>query len=52
MQAALAAFALVSEITNTASTLIATMLATAVYRYLDGYSIYLSHLPTQSPLSH
>jgi len=28
------------------------MLATAVTRYLDGYSIYSSRLPAQSPLSH
>jgi hypothetical protein len=31
---------------------IATMLATLVTRYLDGYSIYSSRLPAQSPLSH
>jgi len=56
MQAPLAALALVVELTHTADTLIvpliiATMLATAVARYLDGYSIYSSRLPAQSPLS-
>jgi len=57
MQTPLAALALVIELTHTADTLIvpmviATMLATAVTRYLDGYSIYSSRLPAQSPLSH
>jgi H+/Cl- antiporter ClcA len=57
MQTPLAALALVVELTHTADTLIvpmviATMLATAVTRYLDGYSIYSSRLPAQSPLSH
>jgi H+/Cl- antiporter ClcA len=56
MQTPLAALALVIELTHTADTLIvpmviATMLATAVARYLDGYSIYSSRLPAQSPLS-
>jgi H+/Cl- antiporter ClcA len=56
MQTPLAALALVVELTHTADTLIvpmviATMLATAVARYLDGYSIYSSRLPAQSPLS-
>jgi H+/Cl- antiporter ClcA len=56
MQTPLAALALVIELTGTADTLIvpmiaATMLATAVGRYLDGYSIYSSRLPAQSPLS-
>jgi CIC family chloride channel protein len=55
MQTPLAALALVIELTHTADTLIvplviATMLATAVARYLDGYSIYSSRLPAQSPL--
>jgi H+/Cl- antiporter ClcA len=57
MQTPLAALALVIELTHTADTLIvaliaATMLATAVSRYLDGYSIYSSRLPAQSPLNH
>lgn len=56
MQTPLAALALVLELTHTVDTLIvpmiaATMLATAVARYLDGYSIYSSRLPAQSPLS-
>jgi CIC family chloride channel protein len=55
MQTPLAGLALVVELTRTADTLIvpmviATMLATAVARYLDGYSIYSSRLPAQSPL--
>ena len=55
MQTPLAALALVIELTHTADTLIvpliaATMLATAVARYADGYSIYSSRLPAQSPL--
>jgi H+/Cl- antiporter ClcA len=55
MQTPLSALALVVELTHTADTLIvpmviATMLATAVARYLDGYSIYSSRLPAQSPL--
>jgi H+/Cl- antiporter ClcA len=55
MQTPLAALALVVELTRTADTLIvpmviATMLATAVARYLDGYSIYSCRLPAQSPL--
>jgi chloride channel protein, CIC family len=55
MQTPLAALALLIELTHTADTLIvpmviATMLATAVARYLDGYSIYSSRLPAQSPL--
>jgi H+/Cl- antiporter ClcA len=55
MQTPLAALALVVELTRTADTLIvpmviATMLATATARYLDGYSIYSSRLPAQSPL--
>ena len=57
MQTPLAALALVIELTHTGVTLIvpmviATMLATLVTRYLDGYSIYSSRLPAQSPLSH
>ncbi len=57
MQTPLAALALVIELTHTADTLIvpmvlATMLATAVTRHVDGYSIYSSRLPAQSPLSH
>jgi CIC family chloride channel protein len=57
MQTPLAALALVVELTHTADTLIvpmviATTLATALTRYLDGYSIYSSRLPAQSPLSH
>jgi len=57
MQTPLAALALVIELTHTADTLIvpmviATMLATLVTRSLDGYSIYSSRLPAQSPLSH
>ena len=57
MQTPLAALALVVELTHTADSLIvpmviATMLATLVTRYLDGYSIYSSRLPAQSPLSH
>jgi chloride channel protein, CIC family len=56
MQTPLAALVLVIELTHTADTLIvpmviATMLATAVARYLDGYSIYSSRLPAQSPLT-
>jgi CIC family chloride channel protein len=56
MQTPLSALALVVELTHTADTLIvpmviATMLATAVARHLDGYSIYSSRLPAQSPLS-
>jgi len=56
MQTPLAALALVIELTGTADRLIvpliaATMLATTVGRYLDGYSIYSSRLPAQSPLS-
>jgi H+/Cl- antiporter ClcA len=56
MQTPLAALALVVELTRSADTLIvaliaATMLATVVSRYLDGYSIYSSRLPPQSPLS-
>ena len=56
MQTPLAALALVVELTRTADTLIvplviATMLATAVTRFLDGYSIYSSRLPAQSPIS-
>jgi H+/Cl- antiporter ClcA len=55
MQTPLAALALVVELTRTADTLIvplviATMVATAVARYLDGYSIYSCRLPAQSPL--
>lgn len=55
-QAPLTALVLVVELTHTADTLIvpmiaATVLATAVTRYLDGYSIYSSRLPAQSPLS-
>jgi CIC family chloride channel protein len=55
MQTPLAALALVVELTPTADTLIvpmviATMLATVVARHLDGYSIYSSRLPAQSPL--
>jgi CIC family chloride channel protein len=55
MQTPLAGLALVVELTRTADTLIvpmviATMLATAVARHLDGYSIYSSRLPAQSPL--
>lgn len=57
MQTPLAALALVIELTHTADTLIvpmviATMLATLVTRHIDGYSIYSSRLPAQSPLSH
>jgi H+/Cl- antiporter ClcA len=57
MQTPLAALALVIELTHTADSLIvpmviATMLATLVTRHLDGYSIYSSRLPAQSPLSH
>jgi H+/Cl- antiporter ClcA len=56
MQTPLAALVLVVELTRSADTLvvpmvIATMLATAVARHLDGYSIYSSRLPAQSPLS-
>ena len=56
MQTPLAALVLVIELTHTADTLIvpmviATTLATAVARYLDGYSIYSSRLPARSPLS-
>jgi chloride channel protein, CIC family len=56
MQTPLAALVLVVELTRSADTLIvpmvlATMLATATARYLDGYSIYSSRLPAQSPLS-
>jgi len=56
MQTPLAGLVLVVELTHTADTLIvpmviATMLSTAVARYLDGYSIYSSRLPAQSPLS-
>jgi H+/Cl- antiporter ClcA len=56
MQTPLAALALVVELTRSADSLIvpmviATMLATAVARYLDGYSLYSSRLPAQSPLS-
>ena len=57
MQTPLAALALVIELTHTADTLIvpmviATALATLVTRLIDGYSIYSSRLPAQSPLSH
>jgi H+/Cl- antiporter ClcA len=56
MQTPLAALVLVVELTRSADTLIvpmviATMLATGVSRHLDGYSIYSSRLPAQSPLS-
>lgn len=49
--------ALVIELTHTADTLIvpmvvATVLATLVTRYLDGYSIYSLRLPAQSLLRH
>lgn len=55
-QAPLSALVLVIELTRTADTLIvpmiaATAVATAVARYADGYSIYSSRLPAQSPLS-
>jgi chloride channel protein, CIC family len=57
MQTPLAALALIIElITHSADTPIvpiiaATALATTVGRYLNGYSIYSSRLPAQSPLS-
>lgn len=56
MQTPLAALALVVELTRSADSLIvpmviATTLATTVARYLDGYSLYSSRLPAQSPLS-
>jgi len=55
MQTPLTALALVVELTHTADSLIvaliaATAIATAVARYVDGYSIYSSRLPAQSPL--
>jgi len=55
MQTPLAALALVIELTHTADSLIvpliaATAIATTVARYVDGYSIYSSRLPAQSPL--
>jgi H+/Cl- antiporter ClcA len=53
MQTPLAALALMVELTRTTDTLIvpmiaATVLATVVARYLDGYSIYSSRLPARS----
>jgi H+/Cl- antiporter ClcA len=56
MQTPLAALALIIELTHSAGSLIvplvaATALATTVGRYVDGYSIYSSRLPAQSPLS-
>lgn len=53
MQTPLAALALMIELTRTTDTLIvpmiaATVLATVVVRYLDGYSIYSSRLPRRS----
>lgn len=53
MQTPLAALALMIELTRTTDTLIvpmiaATVLATLVARYLDGYSIYSSRLPAGS----
>lgn len=55
-QAPLSALVLIVELTRTADTLTvpmiaATAIATAVARYADGYSIYSSRLPAQSPLS-
>ena len=52
MQAPLAALALVLELTGTASNLmvpmiVATVLATAVSRHVDGYSIYSARLPAR-----
>jgi H+/Cl- antiporter ClcA len=52
MQAPLAALALVLELTGTASNLmvpmiVATVLATAVSRQVDGYSIYSARLPAR-----
>lgn len=52
MQTPLTALALLIELTRTVDTLIvpmiaATMLATVVARYLDGYSIYSSRLPAR-----
>jgi CIC family chloride channel protein len=52
MQAPLTALAIVLELTHTADPLIgaliaATTLATATARYLDGYSIYSSRLPSR-----
>ncbi len=53
MQTPLAALALVLELTHTAESLMvpmiaATVLATAVARYVDGYSIYSSRLPARA----
>lgn len=55
-QAPLSALVLVLELTRTADTLIvammaATAIATTVARHIDGYSLYSSRLPAQSPLS-
>lgn len=52
MQAPLAALTLVIELTHTADSVIvpmiaATLLATVLARYLDGYSIYSSRLPAR-----
>jgi H+/Cl- antiporter ClcA len=52
MQTPLTALALVVELTRTVDTMIvpmiaATVLATLVARYLDGYSIYSSRLPAR-----
>jgi len=57
MRTTLAALALVIELTHTADTLIvpmvvATVLATLVTLYFDGYSIYSLRLPAQSLLRH
>lgn len=52
MQAPLAALALVLELTGTATNImvpmvVATVLATAVSRHVDGYSIYSARLPAE-----
>ncbi len=54
MQAPLAALVLVLELTHTGFDLVVAMLlataaATAVTRYLDGYSIYSARLPAHNP---
>ncbi|MDQ1716327.1 MAG: hypothetical protein QOE89_280 [Pseudonocardiales bacterium] len=54
MQAPLAALALVLELTHSGFQLmvpmtLATLIATAVTRHLDGYSIYTARLPAAAP---
>jgi H+/Cl- antiporter ClcA len=56
MQAPLAGVALVLELTRSGFNLVApmmaaTLVATAIARYLDGYSIYSARLPVEAPAS-